>query len=215
MCDDVYNICNNANINVKSDAKYIVVKKLDKKSDKNLDVKLDINSDVKSDSKIIVKKQDIIDKRRKRLFNELSMLKLDYVRGGICDSYIKFGHPPIEDVIKYMTMSTQEEEQRLEKLLEILKSNNILYDSRVSYYKEYVEQGTDLDTAIIEGKKEWFYINLTEYNDILKKYKDEEKSMKIALRRYVRKNGYDYNFYKFLDEKEIRTIKSESKIRIY
>lgn len=160
MCDDVYNVLNNSNINVKSDAKYIVVKKIDKNQNPNpspnLNPKSDNKIEIRADHKIKVKKQDDIDRRKKKLFNELSMLKLDYVRGGVCDSYIKFGYPPIDEVIERMTICTREEEQRLDKLLKVLKNNNLLYDSRVSYYKEYVEQGTDLDTALVEGKKSGF-----------------------------------------------------------
>jgi hypothetical protein len=129
--------------------------------------------------------------RKKQLFEKLNTHKLTYIKGGICDSYIKYGYPTLEDVISDVSSREEEEERRLQKLLNALKRKGLQYDPNVSYFKEYIEQGTDIKNALKEGKKEWFYLNKTNYTMILPKYKDEDKAQRIALQEYVNQYGYD------------------------
>jgi len=166
-----------------------------------------------TDKRIVITKKDPSQKRRQMLMDELSMRKLDYVRGGVCDSFIKYGRPSLDEVIEMCIRSTMQEEKRLTILISNLKQNDLIYDDRVSYYKEYIEQGTDLRTAITEGKKEWFYINMTEYPAFLAKYKDEERAMARALDKYIKQHGYDSAIYKYLDSNTF--IMSNMKIRLY
>lgn len=149
--------------------------------------------------------------RKKQLFDKLDSHKLTYIKGGICDSFIKFGYPTLDQVIMNIKELTLQEEKRLEKLLNVLKRNALKYDSRVLYYKEYIEQGTNIGTALIEGKKEWFYINMTDYLELVKIYKDEDKAQQIALKKYIKKNGHDTFVQKHVYNK--KTI--NMKIKLY
>ena len=96
-------------------------------------------------------------------------------------------------------------------VLMVLEKRNLKYDSRVSYYREYVEQGTNLKTAISRGKKEWFLLNKTRYLKLLKIYKDEERAEHVAIERYLRKNGCDRQFKNHIGVRR----EFEMKIKLY
>ena len=177
-----------------------------------IDVPIDHNNDIlqtvtvrydKSAHKIRV--------RKRQLFVELSSLKLTYIKGGICDSFIKYGYPSLNEVIDNVQTSTNLEDQRLETLMSHLKKLRLKYDPRVSYYREYIEQGTDLKTAIKRGKREWFLFNRTNYSDILSTYRDEERAEEEAIERYLRKSGYTREFRKHIGKRH----EFEMKIRLY
>jgi hypothetical protein len=147
--------------------------------------------------------------RKKQLFDKLDSHKLTYIKGGICDSFIKFGYPTLDQVILDIKEMTLQEEKRLDKLLNALKKNGLKYDSRVSYYKEYIEQGTSIGTALSEGKKEWFYINMTHYLELVKIYKDEDIAQNMALKRYIKKKGHDTYVQKYVYNQNTINMKIE------
>jgi len=149
--------------------------------------------------------------RKKQLFDKLNSHKLTYVKGGICDSYIKYGYPSLDKVISDVQNLTDQEDQRLAKLLSHLKKRGLRYDSDVSYYREYIEQGTDLKTAIREGKREWFLLNRTPYSKYLEELRDEDRAEELAIDHYVRKHGYTRQLKKYTG-----IIKEfEMKIKLY
>jgi hypothetical protein len=149
--------------------------------------------------------------RKLQLFDKLNSHKLTYIKGGICDSFIKYGFPSLDEVIDNVQNTTELEDKRLEKLIRHLEKRQLQYDSRVSYYREYVEQGTNLRTAIREGRREWFLINKTCYQKILALYKDEERAEEEAINRYLKKEGYDREFQRHLGKRQ----EFEMKIRLY
>jgi hypothetical protein len=53
------------------------------------------------ETKIYYKKNIII--RKKKLIDNLCENKLEYIKNGICDSYIKFGKPDLPIVIENIT----------------------------------------------------------------------------------------------------------------
>lgn len=126
--------------------------------------------------------------RKRKLFEELSSVKLEYKENGICDAYIKFGKPSLEEVISNIQKRSDDELMRYQLLIYKLNKNNLIYDERVSYYKNYITMGGSLKKAIEEGQIEWFYLNMTNYSELLKIYKDEEKAQSIALTMYLKKN---------------------------
>lgn len=156
----------------------------------------------KTDNKPIIKndKNQKIIVRKKQLMDSLNTRKLTYVKGGICDSFIKFGFPSLEQVISDVEEMTKNEERRLMRLIKELRKKDLTFDSRVTYYKEYIEQDTDLKTAIIEGMKEWFFINMTDYVSLVKQYNDEDRAQVIALDRYVDEHGYDEHIRKYVGD---------------
>ena len=171
--------------------------------DEELDPKITIHYEYDSHNKIRI--------RKKQLFDQLDTLQLTYVKGGICDSFIKYGYPSLDKVINDVQQSTTLEDRRLEKLVKNLEKRGLKYDSRVTYYREYVEQGTDICTAIREGKREWFLINKTAYLRLLTIFKDEERAEEKAIQRYLKKYGYTQEFRNHLG----RQREFEMKICLY
>lgn len=129
--------------------------------------------------------------RKKKLFDHLSDEKLEYIKYGVCDAYIKYGTPSLDVVVKDMQTKSSKKMIRLEKLLNKLRQEGEIYDEKNSYYQSYVKNGCDIDYAVDEGIKEWFYINKTNYLELLKIYKDEDKAQAHAFNEYVKQNGSD------------------------
>jgi len=173
------------------------------------------NEDIeKSADKVIVryeKSAQIIKVRKRQLFDKLNSEKLTYVKGGICDSFIKYGYPSLEDVIQDVQTMTYHEDLRLKVLIKQLEKRRLKYDGRVSYFRDYVEQGTDLKTTIREGKKEWFLINNTDYLRLLPVLEDEEDAEEEAIQRYIQKKGYNREFIRHIG----RMKEFEMKITLY
>lgn len=129
--------------------------------------------------------------RKKRLFDELNNERLEYRQNGICDAYIKFGKPSLEEVIDTVQKKSEKEMKRLRALIRKLKKEGEVYDDSISYYKQYIKNGGSLQRAVSEGIKERFYINKTNYLELLDKYRDDDKAQARALNQYIKKNGTD------------------------
>lgn len=129
--------------------------------------------------------------RKKKLFDHLDNEKLEYIKYGICDAYIKYGSPSLEDVVKDMQDISEKKMTRLKKLLKRLKEEGEIYDENNSYYQLYIKNGFDFDYAVNEGIKEWFYINKTNYLELLEICKDEDMAEAEAFNQYVKINGFD------------------------
>lgn len=149
------------------------------------------------------KKKYLLKIRKKKLFTELTNVKLEYKKYGVCDSYIKFGTPSLDEVIKGMQQKTEYETKRLRNLLEGLKHHGALYDDRISYYQKYIKYGGNLKKTIEDGEIEWFYLNKTNYLDLLKIYKNEDKAQSKALNKYIRECGIDQYIEK-IREKDMK-----------
>lgn len=141
-------------------------------------------------NKITIKITGDMHIRKKQLADKLAEHKL-HVKGSDCDNYIKFGTSSIDDVITSIEKRENEETKRLKNLLVELRKKNLLYDDRVSWYVNYVKRGGDLNKAIKNGEIEWFYLNKTDYIELLKIYKNEDVAQSKALTRYVAKHGKD------------------------
>ena len=152
-------------------------------------------------------KQKKIILRKKHLFDELSENKLEYKKNGICDAYIKYGKHNINDVIDIMKNKNLKEEQRLRILLKKLKKENELYDENISYYRDYIKNGGNINYAVSNGIKEWFYINKTNYIELLEQYRNEDIAKSYALNTYLKKEGRDRYTKRIQD--------TEMTIRIY
>lgn len=145
--------------------------------------------------------------RKRQLFNQLSDKKLEYIKNGICDSYIKYGKPSLNDVIDNIQSKTEAKARRLNMLLIRLHNENEKYDENNSYYSKYINNGGNLNEIINEGIKEWFYINKTNYLHYLKLYKNEDVAQTKAFNAYIKNHGHD----KYTE----RIIKSEMVLRLY
>lgn len=129
--------------------------------------------------------------RKKELFDHLNDNKLEYVKNGICDSYIRYGTPSLDDVINNIQTKLDIKTKRMNMLIKRLKKAGEIFDETVSYYKHYIQYGGDIDYAIDEGIKEWFYINKTNYLELLQIHGDEEKAQTKAFNTYIKHHGPD------------------------
>ena len=129
--------------------------------------------------------------RKKELFEHLNDEKLEYVKNGVCDSYIQYGTPCLKDVINNIQTKSEKEINRLQRLIRLLKKEGEDYDENNSYYKKYIKNGGDIKYTIDEGIKEWFYSNKTNYLELLKIYKDEDIAQAKAFNTYIKTNGTD------------------------
>lgn len=145
--------------------------------------------------------------RKKKLFNELSENKLEYIKNGICDFYIKYGKYSINEVIETIKTKNIKEERRLNILLKKLKKEGEIYDENISYYRNYIKNGGNIEYTIVNGVKEWFYINKTDYLELLKRYKNEDIAKSYAFNTYITNNGRDKYIKRIQD--------TELTIRIY
>lgn len=145
------------------------------------------------DHKVVVNcpKNSKILLRKKELFNQLDEKKLEYKKYGICDSYIKYGKPSLNDVIENIQTLTDKKLNRVLRLTKRLKKEDEIYDENISYYKNFINNGGDIEYTIQEGVKEWFYINKTNYLEFLNRYKDEDLAKAKAFNAYIRQYGYD------------------------
>lgn len=144
--------------------------------------------------------------RKRQLFDHLNDKKLEYKKNGICDSFIKYGTPALNIVINDVQRKTEIQIKRFNKLVERLHQEGEKYDDNIKYYRQYIKNGGDLEYHVEEGIKEWFYKNKTNYLELLKIYKDEDKAQIHAFNMYVRKHGSD----KYIE----RIRKSEMVVRL-
>jgi hypothetical protein len=152
------------------------------------------------------KKEKII-LRKKKLFNRLSENKLEYRKNSICDFYIKYGKYSINEVIETIKTKNTKEEKRLNILLKKLKKEGEIYDENISYYRNYIKNGGNIEYTILNGVKEWFYINKTDYLELLKRYRNEDVAKSYAFNTYIKNNDRD-KYIKLIQDTELT-------IRIY
>jgi hypothetical protein len=145
--------------------------------------------------------------RKKQLFDHLNDKKLAYVKNGICDAYIRYGTPSLETVIHDIQTNSDKHIERLKKLIKRLKKEGEKYDEKNIYYQNYIKNGGDIEYNVNEGIKEWFYINKTNYPELLANYKDEDRAQAKAYNTYIKKYGPD----KYTE----RIRKSEMILRLY
>lgn len=148
------------------------------------DVETDM-SGTASNSIVIPRQQKI---RKQKLMDKLESKKLQYIKNGICDAYVKYGKPEISIVVRKVTEILKLEDKRKTNIMKKLLRKSIKCDDvyKVNYFREYIENDTDLNTAVTEGEKELFLLENTKYSKYLYELYDEEKAEKKALNEYTR-----------------------------
>ena len=144
--------------------------------------------------------------RKKILFDKLNRVKLQYIKNGICDSYIKYGKPSLSEVLINFQDKTNNEFNRLQFLIKKLKSRGIKYDERVKIFTTYTKRGGDINKVLDEGETEFLYWNFTDFPSLINKY-PEEIAKNIAMNKYIRENGRD----KYIN----KIIKKEMTLNLY
>ena len=140
--------------------------------------------------------------RRKTLMEKLESQKLTYIPNGICDSFVKFNYPSINVVVDKIESIEIKKSKRHMKLLKKIKEKNEEYDKNNFYYQQYIRNGGNIEYAITEGVKEWFYQHKTTYDKHLKQCKNQELAKANALNEYIKTNGAD-KYTKMIKASEI------------
>lgn len=127
--------------------------------------------------------------RKKNLQKKLADYKLDYRNIGDCFTYVKYGYPEIEDVIKNEIERYIKLSRRRDILCKELKKYDIPYDERndsICYNYIHGISEKSLYDIVNDAKIENFYKTQTEYPKIFHLYSDE-KAKDIALQNYLNK----------------------------
>lgn len=127
-------------------------------------------------------------KRKKDLLSKIKLFKLQYIQNSICDGYIKYGFPNLDDVLEYLIKKQSEENNRLYELIHKLEQKNIEYDKDVPAFKKYIKCGGNIKEAIKNGELELLLVKNTNYLKLLEKY-DDITAKDLSLAKYINKGG--------------------------
>lgn len=127
--------------------------------------------------------------RKKELFDKLKENKLEYKKNSICDAYIKFGSPNINEVIDILLKNQLDEINKFIFLINELNKRNISYDSRIPIFKSYIKNEIDINETIKIAETEKFLIENTNYLSLLKIY-DNNIAKDLALQKYNNSTNY-------------------------
>lgn len=125
--------------------------------------------------------------RKEKLQKSLAEYKLDIKPFGDCFTYIKYGYPNLETVIKNEINRSMELSRRKKILFEELQKFGLVYnDTANSICYEYINgiSNKSLNDTIDDAKIENFFINHTNYLELTKIYSDEIAKEK-ALANYM------------------------------
>lgn len=128
--------------------------------------------------------------RKKILEQRLAEYKLDVKSFGDCFTYIKYGYPEIETVIKNEINRSIELSRRKKILYEKLQKFNLPYNETTdSNCYNFINGISDksLNDTINDAKIEYFFINCTDYPELSKVYMDDDIAKEKALANYLSK----------------------------
>ncbi len=128
------------------------------------------------------------EKRENEIKEIFKLNKLEFKNYGDVYSYINYGKPDIETVMKNTLLKLNEKNERRLKLSEELIKINIPYDETYKACYEYINNiGTKDFTDIIRNiEVEHFLRTQTNYLELRKKYNDRV-AQDIAMRQYSEK----------------------------
>lgn len=133
-------------------------------------------------------KEKLQSSRKQNLIQCLTEHKLDYKPFGECFTYVKYGYPDIETVIKNEINKSIELSRRKKILYKELQKFNLPYCEKNSVCYDFINNISDksLNDIINDAKIENFFINYTNYSELQKIYPDDIAKEK-ALANYISK----------------------------
>ena len=147
-----------------------------------------------------IKKNNIINERRKTLLNFIYNNKLDFKEVGNCYTYIHYGFPPLSKVTELLINENNLINENKYKLFKILKKNNIVYNENMQCCKAIMNNEkldlVDMDNIIEEARFEDFLIKNTQYLDylnILDKDSAINKAIQECKKEYIYINNHKKN----------------------
>lgn len=144
-------------------------------------------SEKKEKEKERVKK---IRKRRNKLNKVLKMNKLEYVDFGDCYSYVHYGHPSIEKVVKNeLERLTMQSKRKVELSKKLQRLGIPLDESLKSCYNYIYQVGyKNLNETARAIEMEYFFKYKTDFEELIKKY-PEQQAKDVALKRYIERSS--------------------------
>ena len=158
----------------------------------------------------IIKKRNITSieynqlQRKQQLFKILKEYKLEYKKNSICDIFIKYGIPKLQDVINVLEKENINTISNLKLLSKELTKLNLKFDKKLPSHFNYIKNGGNINKTIEIGKIENIIINSTEYLEYLKKYSNED-ALDMACIEYIDLKGQNEIISNYLDK--ILTLK--------
>ena len=133
-------------------------------------------------------------KRENEIKEIFNLNKLEFKNYGDCYSYINYGKPDIETIIKNEINKTNEKNKRRIKLSNELSKLDIPFDETLKPCYEYVNNiGTrEFNDVIRATEVEYFLRTRTQYGELCKKF-DNETAKEIAMRNYSGKHLLKYS----------------------
>lgn len=131
---------------------------------------------LKENKKLIrqIKKNKIIDERRKQLMELIYNNKLDFKEVGICYTHINYGIPTACEVVDILMKKNNLVNEKKIKLLNLFEQNHIEYNEQMLCCKEYIDTcdnyQVDNKEIIKKAKFEDFLMKNTKYLNYLKVY---------------------------------------------
>lgn len=148
-------------------------------------------------TKIKLKRERNKIERRKRLITELGKNKIAFKNYGYCYSYINYGKPDINIVIKKELEKEHEKTKRKLRLSGELSKLDIRLDESLESCYNYINDigEKDIKNTVRAVEIEYFLKYETDYPN-LKKIYDENTARQIAVSKYYKKNNKICNDYK-------------------
>ena len=137
--------------------------------------------------------------RKKKLFKILKDSKLEYKKNSICDIYIKYGMPKINDVINILEKNNLKNISNLTILTKELTKLNLKYNKNLPSHYNFIKNGGNISKTIEIGEIEEIIIDNTDYLNYLKNYSKEE-ALDIACIEYLDLNGKNKIISNYLDK---------------
>lgn len=124
--------------------------------------------------------------RKNKLINKLQENKLMMKHNGDCYSYIKYGHPGIEQVINNELLKTEYKTNRKIKLAKKLSKLNIVLDESLPSCYNYINNlgCKSLNDIVQNIEIEYFLKHHTKYDKLIKIH-SPSKAKNLALRNFV------------------------------
>lgn len=148
---------------------------------------------------IILNKNNKQLERKNFLTIKIKEYKLKYI-DPICAAYIKFGKPPLDEVVEQLIAEQNDFNDRMFELITFLNKNNIEYSENIPAYKKYIQCGGNLNKVLEESKIELFLVNQTNYLCLLKQF-DSNTAREVAIYKYIQDGGKDDIAKKYLNDK--------------
>jgi len=137
--------------------------------------------------------------RKKKLFKTLKDYKLEYKKNSICDIYIKYGMPKIDDVIDILEKNNLKNISNLTILTNELTKLNLKYNKKLPSHYNFIKNGGNINKTIEIGEIEEIIIDSTNYLNYLKTYSKDE-ALDIACIEYLDQNGKNKIISNYLDK---------------